>query len=148
MPIHLMITGREEVKSWIIDRFQACDDFAAEHGIMVAFQNNNDFIVSAEEVIEIMNAVDSEWFGLMLDTGSLHYPDPYVDIEKLIPYAVTWQVKEDVNTGIGSIPADFNRLLKMVDEQGYRGYFPLETLGEGDPFEKVKSLYQAVVASV
>jgi len=137
--------SRDEVKSRIIDGFQECADFAADHGVMVAFQNHDDFIVSTEDIIEILESVNSDWFGLMLDIGSLPYPDPYVEIEKLIPYAITWQVKENVKTGDGSLPTDFGRLLKIVGTCGYRGFFPLETLGSGDPHEKVKALYQRVV---
>jgi hypothetical protein len=66
----------------------------------------------------------------------------------LIPYAVTWQVKENIRTGSGSIPTDFGRLIKMVEGNGYRGYFPLETFGEGDPFKKVSDLYQKIITGM
>ena len=136
----------EEVKSRIIGAMQECADFAAGFGVMVAFQNHYDFIQSNEEILEILHGVHSEWFGLMLDTGSVDEPDPYSGIEELIPYAITWQVKEQVRSGNGNSPTDFERLMKMVREQGYRGYFPLETLGEGDPFQKVRKLYSQVSA--
>lgn len=85
---------REKVKARIIDAFQECADFASHHGVMVVFQNHKDYIKSTSEVIEIMEEVKSDWFGLMLDIGSVSGPDPYAEIEKLIPYTVTWQVKE------------------------------------------------------
>jgi hypothetical protein len=34
--------------------------------------------------------------------------------------------------------------MKLVNQYGYQRYFPLETLGEGDPCEKVKKLYAQV----
>lgn len=139
---------RERIKSRIIESFRECARFASDYGVMVAFQNHNDFIVTADEVIEIMEVVDSEWFGLMLDIGSLPAPDPYRDIERLIPYAVSWQVKEHVLTEKGPVPTNFDRLLKIVFRCGYHGYFPLETLGEGDPVEKVKTLYGRVTAAM
>jgi hypothetical protein len=73
-------------------------------------------------------------------------PDPYSGIEELIPHAITWQVKEQIRTATGTSPTDFNQLMKMVRQQGYTGYFPLETLGEGDPFQKVEKLYAKVSA--
>ncbi|MCK4751385.1 MAG: sugar phosphate isomerase/epimerase [Bacteroidales bacterium] len=136
--------SREEVKSWIIEAFQECADFASAHGVMIAFQNHDDFIVSSGDIIDIMEGVDSEWFGLMLDIGSLPTDDPYAEIEKLIPYAITWQVKENLKTSGASIPTDFEKLMRIVDKSNYQGYFPLETLGEGDPREKVKTLYKLV----
>ena len=136
--------SREEIKSWIIEAFQECADFASAHGVMIAFQNHDDFIVSSGDIIDIMEGVDSEWFGLMLDIGSLPTDDPYAEIEKLIPYAITWQVKENLKTSGASIPTDFEKLISIVDKSNYQGYFPLETLGEGDPREKVKTLYKLV----
>jgi sugar phosphate isomerase/epimerase len=135
---------REVVKERIVRSMQECADFAAGTGVMVAFQNHNDFIQSTGEILEILHAVDSEWFGLMLDTGSVEGPDPYQGIERLIPHAITWQVKEQVQSGNGNVPTDFKKLMALVHQYGYQGYFPLETLGEGDPYEKVNILYQRV----
>lgn len=139
---------RDEIKSWVIDALQECADFASSYGVMVTFQNHNDFIVATEDIIDIMERINSEWFGLMLDIGSLPVPDPYKDIEKLIRYAVTWQVKENVTTNEGSVPTDFARLMKIVNEQNYQGFFPLETLGEGDPRKKVPVLYKQVTENM
>ena len=139
---------RDEIKSWVIDALQECADFASSYGVMVTFQNHNDFIVATEDIIDIMERINSEWFGLMLDIGSLPVPDPYKDIEKLIRYAVTWQVKENVTTNEGSVPTDFARLMKIVSEQNYQGFFPLETLGEGDPRKKVPVLYKQVTENM
>jgi sugar phosphate isomerase/epimerase len=140
--------SRDEIKSWIIEAFQECADFASSYGVMVTFQNHNDFIVATEDIIDIMEKVRSEWFGLMLDIGSLPVPDPYKDIEKLIRYAVTWQVKENVKTDEDNVPTDFGKLMKIVSEQKYQGFFPLETLGEGDPRRKVPVLYKEVTENM
>ncbi len=139
---------RDEIKSWVIEAFQECADFASSYGVMVTFQNHNDFIVATEDIIDIMENVNSEWFGLMLDIGSLPSTDPYREIEKLIPYAVTWQVKEHVKTNDGNIPTDFGKLMKIVHEQNYQGFFPLETLGEGDPRKKVQALFKQVTENM
>jgi len=77
----------------------------------------------------------------MLDIGSLPEGDVYQEIKRLIPYAVTWQVKEMVQTGGTKVKTDFKKLMHLVRRSGYRGYFPLETLGMGDPFYKVRVLY-------
>ena len=140
--------SREKVKAQVIDAFQECADFASHHGVMVAFQNHQDYIKSTSEVIEIMEAVKSDWFGLMLDIGSVSGPDPYAGIEKLIPYTITWQVKENVTTDQGSSPTDFPKLRKIVADSPFHGYFPLETLGEGDPKKKVLKLFQIVTQSM
>jgi sugar phosphate isomerase/epimerase len=139
---------REEIKSWIVDGFQECADFAADYGVIIVFQNHNDFIVTREDIVDIMERVHSKWFSFMLDIGSLPVPDPYKDIEKLIKYAVTWQVKENVKTDTGSVPTDFGRLMQIVHDKQYQGFFPLETLGEGDAKKKVKALYKKVMENM
>ena len=78
---------------------------------------------------------------------ALLYPDDEYysrDIEKLLPYVITWQVKENVRTKNGTSPTDFTKLMEIVREHHYSGYFPLETLGEGDPKKKVTKLYRKV----
>jgi sugar phosphate isomerase/epimerase len=139
---------REEIKSWIKEAFRECADFASSYGVMVAFQNHNDFIVTTEDIIDIMENVHSDWFGLMLDIGSLPSIDPYREIEELIPYAVTWQVKEQVKTNDSSVPTDFGKLMHIVDKQKYQGFFPLETLGEGNPRIKIQALYKQVMENM
>jgi sugar phosphate isomerase/epimerase len=139
---------RAEIKSWIVEGFHECADFASAYGVTIVFQNHNDFIVTREDIVDIIERVHSDWFSFMLDIGSLPVPDPYKDIEKLIQYAVTWQVKENVKTTEGSVPTDFPRLMKIVNENNYYGFFPLETLGEGDPGKKVQALYKLVMESM
>ncbi|HUV67936.1 MAG TPA: sugar phosphate isomerase/epimerase family protein [Sedimentisphaerales bacterium] len=136
--------SREETTNWLIDDMKECAAFGGRHGVMINYQNHNNFATNAAQVIEIIERVDSEWFGLMLDTGSLPEGDAYQEIERLIPYAVSWQVKEMIQTGGTKIKTDFARLMQIVRRSGYRGYFPLETLGEGDPFLKVRVLYREV----
>ena len=128
----------------VVDAFRECARFGARHGVNVAFQNHHDFLIRTGEIIDIIRRVDSEWFGLMLDTGSVAGPDPYGEIEKLIPYAVTWQVKERIRKGEVTEPLDVQRLISLLHKHEYHGFLPIETLGEGDPRAKVKALYQKV----
>jgi sugar phosphate isomerase/epimerase len=142
---------RPKVISQVIDSFRECAEFAADYGVMVNFQNHNEYIKVTGEVLEVLESLKSAWFGLMLDIGSIIGSDPYRDIEKLIPYATTWQVKENVRVGESRIPTDFEKLMQIVRNSGYQGYFPLETLGAGDPEEKVSrlfDLYQAASSKI
>jgi sugar phosphate isomerase/epimerase len=136
---------RNQTLTQIIQAFEECAEFGAQHGVMVAFQNHHDYIKSTDEVLKVLESVKSEWFGLMLDVGSVLGDDPYDEIEKLIPYAISWQVKENVRWGSERKPTDFKRLMQIVNESSYTGYFPLETLGEGDPRKKVQKLHKQVV---
>ena len=128
----------------MIEDIRECAAFGEKNGVIITYQNHNDFIKSADEVISLLQAVGSQWCSLMLDTGSLPLGDVYQEIEKLIPYAVSWQLKEKVKTEGTEYVTDFGRLIALIIQSGYRGWLPLETLGEGDPYEKVTAIYQEV----
>ena len=128
---------REKVIEYMVADLKECVEFGKAHGVVVAIQNHNDFLKTADQCIEIINKVNSDWFGLILDIGSFRSGDPYLEIEKVIPYTVNWQLKENVYINGAEQKTDIDKLLKMIHKSGYRGYIPLETLGEGDPNVKV-----------
>jgi sugar phosphate isomerase/epimerase len=140
--------SRDETQKQVVEACRECARFGARYGVTVALQNHNDFLVSSDEIIDTIKRVNFEWFGLMLDIGSVAGPDPYSEIEKLIPYAFTWQIKEEVHTGSGTSPADMQRLMELIHKHQYQGFLPIEALGEGDPHEKVRALYQKVADSL
>jgi sugar phosphate isomerase/epimerase len=72
--------------------------------------------------------VNSDWLGVIVDTGYFITDDPYVDIEKTMPYAVNFQLKESVFGAASPVKIDLNRIMKIVKKSGYRGYMPIETL--------------------
>jgi len=122
---------------WMVPDIQACVEHGRQHGVIVGLQNHHDFVKTAAETIRIVEAVNSEWFGVILDVGSLRQGDPYAEIEKLVSYAVTWQLKENVWYGGKEAPTDVGRVRAIIDKAGYRGFLPIETLGPGDPRVKV-----------
>lgn len=127
---------RNEIVDYLVNDMKECVAFGKAHGVVVAIQNHNDFIKTADQAIEIIKRVNSDWFGLILDIGSFR-TDPYKEIAQTIPYAVNWQLKETVFVNGVEQKVDLDRLMKIIKESGYRGYLPLETLGEGDPKVKV-----------
>lgn len=127
----------EQIAAWMVKDIQECVVYGQQHGVIVAIQNHNDFIKTADEAIRIIKMVNREWFGLILDTGSYRIGDPYEQIARSIPYAVNWQVKENIFVNGQEEKTDLKRLFKIIKESGYRGYIPIETLGKGDPNEKV-----------
>jgi sugar phosphate isomerase/epimerase len=129
---------------WMVPDIKACVDYGRQHGVIVGLQNHNDFLKTAGETIRIVEAVNSEWFGVILDIGSLRQGDPYAEIEKLVPYAVTWQLKENAWVGGKEVPTDVGRIKAIIDKAGYRGFLPVETLGAGDPRVKVTRFFDEV----
>jgi len=126
----------EEVAGWMIDCYRELIPYAEKYGVKIGIQNHGDMLQTARQCIYVMEALDSEWAGLVVDTGSFKTGDPYADIAAVIPWAINWQVKESV-FGLGSeVRTDFGRLMKIVKEGGYTGYFPVETLlVRGKPYD-------------
>jgi sugar phosphate isomerase/epimerase len=132
----------------MMEDFRKCADLGARYGVIIALQNHDEYIKTADEVIQIIEAVNSPWFKLHLDIGSFSQKNVYEEISKVIPYAVNWQVKELVTQDGQKVEPDFVRILTMVREQGYVGYLPLETLGPGDPKEKLNVLKKKVMKAM
>lgn len=135
---------RQQVQDYLVADMKECAQFGKTHGVVVAMQNHNDFVKTSSEVIEIMKAVDSDWFGLILDTGSYRSGDPYSQIDESIPYAVNWQIKEKLFVDGEEQDVDLPKLMKIIKDSDYRGYIPIETLGEGDPKIKVSRFLKMV----
>ncbi|SIN65338.1 sugar phosphate isomerase/epimerase family protein [Chitinophaga niabensis] len=134
----------KEVAAYMMEDVKACIAHGQKHGVMVGIQNHNDFIKTADHVHQISKMVDSEWFGIILDTGSYRTGDPYQQIADTARYAINWQLKENVFINGVEQPADLNKIINAVKASGYQGYLPIETLGAGDPRVKVPVFVEKV----
>ena len=105
---------------------EACDH-AAQFGVYLALENHGGITGTLEQILALVKAVKHDWFGVNLDTGNFHTDDPYSDLEKLAPYAVTAQVKTEIQRrGMKKEDADLKRLLDILRQARYRGYVVLE----------------------
>ena len=136
--------NREEVTGWAIDSIRECTEYGAKQGVMIVLQNHADFIQTADQVLEILRRVNSDWLAIDLDIGSFKIGDPYAQIAQLAPYAATWQIKENLFVDGREVETDLGRIVRIVRESGYKGYLPIETLGKGDPRVKVPAFYEKV----
>ena len=155
-PILRVFSGREvpegfersEVLEWVVDGLQECARYSADHGVVLVLQNHWDFVRTADETLEVLRLVGSDWLRLMVDIGSFRTGDPYVEVAQTAPHAVTWQIKENVFRAGREEKTDLDRVMSIVRDSGYRGYLPLETLGPGDPREKVPHFLAEVRAAM
>lgn len=132
---------KEEVKIWLIDAFKECAQHGADVGVITALQNHNEFLFTAEEVIDIIKRVDSEWFGLILDISGLRTTsNPYAEAEKLAPYANYWFIKEHVYHNQVKTPTDMKQMAAIIKRQDFRGYVSFESLSEGNPKTIIKEM--------
>ena len=131
---------KDQITEWMLEDIRTCVEYGKVHGVIIGLQNHNDFIQTADQVIKMIEAINSEWLGLILDTGSYRVLDPYEEITKSIKYTVNWQIKEKIFINGEEKDTDLDKLISIIKSSGYKGYLPIETLGEGDPKTKVTAL--------
>lgn len=127
----------EQVATWMIKDISECIAYGKKNGVVVAVQNHNDFIQTADQAEKLIKMADSEWFGLILDIGSYRTGDPFSQIAQTARYAVNWQIKENMYINGREEKTDLKRVMDIIKSSGYCGYLPIETLGSGDPNIKV-----------
>lgn len=135
---------REEVTNWVVDAIGECVMYAAQEGVILVLQNHADFIETADHVLDILKRVNSDWLAPNLDIGSFKIGDPYAEIAKIAPKAATWQLKENLFVDGREVTTDLSKIVRIVRDSGYRGYLPIETLGKGDPRQKVPAFLEKV----
>jgi sugar phosphate isomerase/epimerase len=116
-----------EARRYCVECIEACTDHAARRGVFLALENHGGVVSEPDGLLEIVGAVKSDWFGVNLDTGNFHGEDPYADLARCVPYAVTAQVKVEMQAKGGpKLEADFGRLVRMLKDAHYRGCVTLE----------------------
>lgn len=142
----------DEAAKRMMDCLAECAAHGEKHGVIVGVQNHGDMLQSADECLKVMQAVNSVWCGLIVDTGNMLTSDPYADIARVVSHAVNWQVKESIFKNDRSRPADLPRLCRIIAAGGYRGYVPIETLVfkdvPYDPFKTVPEFTAKVKAAM
>jgi sugar phosphate isomerase/epimerase len=127
---------REAATNHVIECLKIASERAAKHGVILALEDHHYLVEGADELLHIVNAVNSEWVGINLDTGNFEKGDPYEQIAKAAPKAVTCQFKIQVKNAAGQRePADFMRIGKIMRDAHYRGYIALEYEGPDAPKE-------------
>lgn len=112
---------------------EACDH-AGKFGVYLALENHGGITATVEQILSIVKAVQHPWFGVNLDTGNFRTADPYADLAQLAPYAVTVQIKTEIQrAGMPKEEADLKRLLDMLRAVNYRGYVALEYEAAEEP---------------
>lgn len=120
--------------------FKEAVEKAEKKGIHLAIENHIDY--DSDEILALVKAVDSEYFGVNFDTGNFLrvLDDPIQAMEKLAPYvkathikdllpvksiaANEWNFFSCVPTGQGII--DNSKLIQLLKEANYEGFLAVE----------------------
>ncbi|MGQ9697192.1 MAG: sugar phosphate isomerase/epimerase family protein [Armatimonadota bacterium] len=135
----------EQARQWCLECIEQCCEYASKRGVMLALENHGGITSRPEQVLAILKAVSSEWFGLNLDTGNFRGADPYADMAQVAQYAVNVHVKTEVSpAGRGAVAADFGRIVGILRSVGYRGYMSVEYEARENPMTAVPKCVDAL----
>ncbi len=122
--------GEEEAFAWVVDALKECVNYARRYGVVVALENHGGITATAEGVLKILRAVDSEWMGVNLDTGNYRL-NRYEEIRKTAPYAVHVHAKFlKVGPEGNDEILDYARIVDVLYKTGYKGYLSIEYEGK------------------
>lgn len=126
----------EEAETYAIAALAEAGEYAGSKGILLGIENH-DSISTAERLLRVVQAVDSPWVGVNLDSGNFKADDVYAEFAASVPFAVNVQLKTEMKEGDKKVPADLERIVKSLRDGGYSGFVTLEFEEDGDPYEAV-----------
>ncbi|HLF35370.1 MAG TPA: TIM barrel protein, partial [Cyclobacteriaceae bacterium] len=85
----------------------------------------------------IVDAINSEWLMVTLDTGNF-LENPYSQLEMLAPQTILMQAKTYYGGGKWyTLDLDYPRIGEIMRKAGYKGFVSLEFEGNANPMEAV-----------
>jgi L-ribulose-5-phosphate 3-epimerase len=123
----------EEGFKWCIDGIHRCLAKAEECGVILALENHWGLARTPEGLLRIVNAINSPWLGVLMDTGNF-LENPYPKLEQIAPKTVFVQAKTYYGGGEWyTLDLDYPRIAKMLAAVDYNGYVSLEFEGKENP---------------
>lgn len=131
----------EDAYGWVIEAYQSLAEEAGKRGVVMGLENHWGLGRTAEGVKRVVDAVNSPWLRVTLDTGNF-LEDPYDRLAQLAPDTVLLQAKTYYGGGVWyTLDLDYNRIASIMRKAGYTGYVSLEFEGKEDPLTAIpKSL--------
>lgn len=129
--------SEDDAARWVTEILKRASDYAGSKGVLLGLENHGGITARAKRIIEIVEAVNHPFVGINLDTGNFH-SEPYEQIKMCVPYAVNSQFKVNIRYEDGHEErCDWERVVGMFAEAGYKGYMALEYEAAEDPFTAV-----------
>ena len=121
-------------------RFKEAAKVASDYGIKMAVENHIDF--TSDEILQLLEAVDSPYLGLNFDTGNFLrlLDDPIKGMEKLATHTLATHIKDlKINknaaaddwyffstTPVGDGVVDNLKLAQLLKDADYQGFLAME----------------------
>jgi len=117
---------------WVIESIEKCLPAAEKCGVILGLENHWGLARTPEGLMRIVNAINSPWLKVLLDTGNF-LEDPYDKLEQCASQTVFMQAKTYYGGGIWySLDLDYPRIARIMRKHNFRGYVSLEFEGNED----------------
>ncbi|MFM7076163.1 MAG: sugar phosphate isomerase/epimerase family protein [Planctomycetaceae bacterium] len=127
----------EEAFGWVIGSIERLLPRAEECGVVLGLENHWGLGRTAAGVMRIVEAIDSPWLRVTLDTGNF-LDDAQAQMERLAPACCLVQAKTYDGGGKWyTLDIDYPWVAAMLARHGYQGWVSLEFEGKADPEEAV-----------
>ena len=127
----------DDAFKWCIDSIEKCLGKAEQCGVTLAVENHWGLSRTPEGLLRIANAIQSPWFGALMDTGNF-LENPYDKLKAIAPKTVYVQAKTYDGGGEWyTLDLDYKRIAKILADANYTGYVALEFEGKAPADEAV-----------
>lgn len=133
--------NEENAYGWVIEAYQELAKEAGKRGVIMGLENHWGLGRTVEGVKRVVDAVNSPWLRVTLDTGNF-LENPYDRLAALAGETVLLQAKTYFGGGVWyTLELDYARIGKIMREANFKGYVSLEFEGKEDPLTAIpKSL--------
>lgn len=129
----------DEQQKLAADGLRRLCELADPYGIDVIVENHGGISSNGAWLAAVMKRVDHPRVGTLPDFGNFmiqsdpeEWYDRYQGVRELMPYAKAVSAKShDFDANGNETGTDYDRMLKIVLDAGYRGYIGIEYEGEG-----------------
>ncbi|MHC4657039.1 MAG: sugar phosphate isomerase/epimerase family protein, partial [Planctomycetota bacterium] len=106
---------------WVIDSIEKCLPKAKQSGVILGLENHWGLARTPQGLLRIVNAVDSPWLKVLLDTGNF-LEDPYDKLDQCAPLTVFMHAKMYYGGGLWyTLDLDYPRIARIMRKHNFRG---------------------------
>ena len=147
----------QAAKDILVPSFKEVSSFAKDRGTTLALENHGQLCARTDEILDLLNEVDSPNLRLNLDIGNFLElgEDSVSSVRKLGHLAVHTHIKDFkkadgkvIPTLVGEGDVDLEGCLKALKEKNYSGYLSLEYEAEMDSKAGVERSLKALRRSL
>jgi sugar phosphate isomerase/epimerase len=118
--------------NWFVGCIEACLPHAERRGVMLLLENHWGLTTFVEDMVALLDEVDSPWLKAILDMGNFYFEeDMYDAMARLAPHV--WLAHAKTYHGGGTwytLDLDYARVFRSLLDAGFQGYVSIEMEGQ------------------